>query len=237
MRTCKCGKESKHARCVNCNKKYMAEYYAKNKKVLLEKQKKYNEENRLIIKERRKLERQNNKEKIARQKHENHIKHKIKNNLRSAKWYEENKERSLGNSKKWINENKEKVREYKNQYEKLKATESVEYRIKRNLRARLRAALRHNVKRGSSVKELGCSIEEFKKYLESLFYSNKITGEAMTWDNYGLEKDKWQIDHIKALKLFDLTDPIQFKQAVHYTNLQPLWHNDHVIKTRKDRKK
>lgn len=30
---------------------------------------------------------------------------------------------------------------------------------------------------------------------------------------------------------FDLSDPIQFKQAVHYTNLQPLTIDDHRKKT------
>jgi hypothetical protein len=237
MKICKCGKESKYARCNDCNKKYMAEYYAKNKEILLEKQKKHNEENKLLIKEKRKLLRQINKEKIAKQKHEDHLRHKVKNNLRTAKWYENNREHAIENSKKWVAENREKVREYKAQYDKLKAAESVEYRIKRSLRARLRAALQHNIKQGSSIKELGCSVEEFKKYFESLFYANRITGEVMTWENYGVGKNKWQIDHIKALVLFDLTDPIQFKQAVHYTNLQPLWYNDHVIKTKKDGRK
>ena len=37
----------------------------------------------------------------------------------------------------------------------------------------------------------------------------------------------WQIDHIKQLSLFDMTDPEQAKIAWNYKNLQPLWYEDH----------
>ena len=52
----------------------------------------------------------------------------------------------------------------------------------------------------------------------------------MSWSNYG----KWQIDHIKPLYVFDLTDKEQFKKAVYYTNHQPLWAIDNQRKNRKD---
>jgi hypothetical protein len=84
----------------------------------------------------------------------------------------------------------------------------------------LNAALRGNFKSGSAVHDLGCSIADLKTYLE-----NKFT-ENMTWDNYG----DWHIDHILPLDSFNLTDREQFKQAVHYTNLQPLWAQDNLIK-------
>jgi hypothetical protein len=44
----------------------------------------------------------------------------------------------------------------------------------------------------------------------------------------------WEIDHIIPLWKFDLEDSIQFKQAVHYTNLQPLTIEDHKKKTAKE---
>jgi len=40
----------------------------------------------------------------------------------------------------------------------------------------------------------------------------------------------WHIDHKKALANFDLTDREQFLQAMHYTNLQPLWAKDNISK-------
>lgn len=95
------------------------------------------------------------------------------------------------------------------------------------LRNRIKQAIKRNQKKGSSIKDLGCTIEFFKDYIETKFYSN------MTWDNWG---KVWQLDHIKELHDFDLTDPIQFKQAVHYTNMQPLTIPDHKKKTVKNRK-
>ncbi|MEM4726061.1 MAG: hypothetical protein QXG63_03905 [Nitrososphaerales archaeon] len=82
-------------------------------------------------------------------------------------------------------------------------------------------------KRSSSVKDLGCSLEEFKRYLESKFQP------GMTWNNYG--KNGWHIDHIKPLCSFDLTDTEQVKLACHYTNLQPLWWSDNLSKISRDK--
>lgn len=81
--------------------------------------------------------------------------------------------------------------------------------------------IRGNIKVGSAVSDLGCSIDELKIHLEAQFYPHPMTGEEMTWDNYGLYG--WHIDHIEPLDSFELEDRAQFLQAAHYTNLQPLW--------------
>jgi hypothetical protein len=80
-------------------------------------------------------------------------------------------------------------------------------------------------KTGSAIDELGCSVDQLKRYLESKFQP------GMTWDNW--TRDGWHIDHIKPLSSFDLTDPGQFKVACHYTNLQPLWAKDNLVKSNK----
>lgn len=98
----------------------------------------------------------------------------------------------------------------------------VEYRIANNLRSRLNQAIRNNAKAGSAVSDLGCTIPELKAYLESKFQ------DGMTWDNWS--RKGWHIDHIKPLSKFDLNNLVQFKEAVHYINLQPLWAFDNVSK-------
>jgi len=96
------------------------------------------------------------------------------------------------------------------------------FKLKLSLRVRLNQAIKKNQKVGSAVRDLGCSIDYFKQYLESKFQL------GMTWQNH--TKYGWHIDHIKPLCLFDMTDPAQFKQACHYTNLQPLWAIDNLKK-------
>ena len=41
----------------------------------------------------------------------------------------------------------------------------------------------------------------------------------MSWDNYGTY---WEIDHIKELYKFDLTQYTQQMEAFNFTNTQPL---------------
>lgn len=98
----------------------------------------------------------------------------------------------------------------------------IQYKLKQRLRQRLLVALKGNYKAGSAVDDLGCSIQFLKTYLEMKF------AEGMTWSNYG--RHGWHIDHIRPLAEFDLTDPEQFKQACHYSNLQPLWSSDNLRK-------
>ena len=102
--------------------------------------------------------------------------------------------------------------------------ESPSRRLRDNLRGRLRQALRGGFRVGSAVRDLGCTIEELKKHLESRFRP------GMTWENWS--PTGWHIDHIKPLASFDLTDRAQFLQACHYTNLQPLWAAENLRKDR-----
>lgn len=98
-------------------------------------------------------------------------------------------------------------------------------KIARNLRSRLSIAVSNNQKVGSAVRDLGCSIEDFKKYIESKWQ------QGMSWDNYSYTG--WHMDHINPLDSFDLMDPEQFKKACHYTNIQPLWSDRNFKKSNK----
>ena len=99
------------------------------------------------------------------------------------------------------------------------------YKLRLLLRNRLLMALKKTYKTGSAVSDLGCSISEFKIYLESKFQP------GMTWENW--TRDGWHLDHIIPLSSFDFQDEEQFKKAVHYTNLQPLWAHDNLSKGKK----
>ncbi len=102
---------------------------------------------------------------------------------------------------------------------------SVGARLASGLRARLGVAIKNGQKTGSAVRDLGCTVEELKKHLESKFQP------GMTWENWS--RTGWHIDHVRPLASFDLTERSQFLQACHYTNLQPLWAAENFEKNRK----
>jgi adenylate cyclase class IV len=112
----------------------------------------------------------------------------------------------------------------------------IQYRLKTQLRNRINSVIKNKgtKKVGSAVTGLGCTVDDLKKHLESKFYPNATSGTPMTWKNWGLGFGKWQIDHVKALSSFNLEDRLEFLKACHFTNLQPLWHEDHAIKTKVD---
>lgn len=96
------------------------------------------------------------------------------------------------------------------------------FRLRKNLRVRLCAAIKGKQKTGSAVSDLGCSVEELKQYLESRFQP------GMTWDNWGVHG--WHVDHIKPLNSFNLADRRQLLEACHFSNLQPLWAGENITK-------
>lgn len=151
---------------------------------------------------------------------------KDKEKQRCSEYYKVNKKVRLKKGSQWRKQNKDKLREY---YKERLAIDP-QYRLRNLLRARLRAAIKNKQKVGSAVKDLGCTIEDFIKYLESKFTINPWTQELMTWSNCGV---RWEIDHIQELSTFDLSNRNQFLVACHYTNLQPLWKEEHLIKTAK----
>ena len=119
---------------------------------------------------------------------------------------------------------------YYKEYQQEQLKTNPQFKLSRSMRGRMSRAIKDNLKQGSAIRDLGCSVDELKKYLESKFYPNPETGEMMTWKNWGY--CGWHIDHKTPLANFDLTDREQFLKACHYTNLQPLWAKDHKNKTK-----
>lgn len=136
---------------------------------------------------------------------------------------ETNRQKHCQKSSEWNKNNKYRRNAYLSLYNKKNRKENLTFRIKANLRTRLYCAIKRQQKNGSAVKDLGCTIEEFKNYIASKFLQN------MSWDNYG----EWHLDHKKPLSSFDLTNKEEFLKACHYSNLQPLWAIDNLRKNDK----
>ena len=139
-----------------------------------------------------------------------------------------NKDRQNQYVKKYRQTNKgiETRKKYRKIEYNLKYKIDTEWTLKLILRNRLKNSIKNNFKKGKTLELLGCSIQEFKLYLEKQF------DEYMNWNNYGKHK-YWEIDHIKPCSSFNLTDYEQQKQCFHYTNLQPLTISKNRIKSNK----
>ena len=174
-------------------------YYKENREKILAQMKAYREAHRDETLAKKKAWKEDNKDKVM-------------------AWYWANREKGLERMRGWHSKNKDKDLAY----QKYKRDTDPCYKIGKTLRSRLRSALKRNFKSGSAVRDLGCSIEYLKTYLEGKFEP------GMSWDNWA--HDSWHIDHIVPLASFDLTDREQLLKACHYTNLQPLWAKDNLSK-------
>jgi hypothetical protein len=222
-------------------KEYMKAYRLKNKEKLKQQQKeyhkKYYQEKQEKIKQKSKEYYEKNKDGIIKEyKKNNNEQIKLYNKEHSKKYrYSEKREELLEKKRKYHWKNREQILDKKRNYSKRPEIKNrvnkknkqsyynnIQYKLKTLIRSRLRLAIKDNFKSGSSIKNLGCTIDEFIVYLENQFK------EGMTWENHSLKG--WHIDHIKPLCQFDLSDPKQLAEACHYKNLQPLWCHDNYSK-------
>ena len=150
------------------------------------------------------------------------------------KYRQENKEKVKQNKLKWNQNNREKNRIRTSKYYQ-KNSKAINartllcyqtnptFRMKHNIKTRMRLALKGIIKKSASTEKLlGCSFNKAKSHIESQFQT------GMTWENHG--KYGWHIDHIKPCASFDLSNPDEQKICFHYTNLQPLWAKDNLAK-------
>lgn len=157
--------------------------------------------------------------------HSNHCKNCTKN--KTNKWREKNIDKRKDINNKYYKNNKENIINKRTIYRKNRYNSDINFKLSSCLRSRLTSAIKNNHKSGSAIKDLGCSIEEFRLYLESQFEP------WMNWDNHGnydLNRDTWQIDHKEAISKFDLTNKEELKKACHYVNLRPLKAIDNLRK-------
>lgn len=135
-----------------------------------------------------------------------------------------------------IEENRKKAKEktknpgYKesvNSWRKKKLESDPLFKLSCALRHRTFTAIRDGkyTKNLSLFEYLGCSMDEFKSYLESQFQP------GMTWDNYGRGPTKWSLDHTVPLKIAKTESEIY--SLNHHTNIRPMWYTYNLIKNSK----
>ena len=175
-----------------------------------------------------------NKERI---KQSDSVRYKANKEARSQaakEYYQKNKEKLAARSLEYARKHKKEIKErtelkrdriraYYRNYIRRRYKTDPQYKLKLLLGNRMREALRARgfVKTKKTIELVGCSIEHLKEHLTKQFQT------GMSWDNYG----DCHVDHIKPCTSFDLTDSEQQKNCFHYTNLQPLWGTDNILKS------
>ena len=223
-------------------KAYMKEHYLKNKEKKIEYQKEYQLKNKERIKERQKEYELKNKEKRREFNNKYYLKNKEQRKEYNLKWRSKNKEHlkkymkeynkeySLKNkehkkeyylkSKERIKEynlkNKEHFTEWRRNYGRKRYKTNINFKLRMLCSSRVLRALKGKIKSASTMKLIGCTLDELRRHMESLFEP------WMTWENQG--RGGWDIDHIKACFHFNLADPKQQRTCFNWSNLQPMEH-------------
>jgi len=136
-------------------------------------------------------------------------------NKDNKKWYGNNSEYQ----KQYREENKDKAKEYNRLY-KRECLKDPTFKLNSNIRILIRSSFKNKslVKPKRTEGILGCTLEEFKQYLESQFEP------WMNWENRGgipkEQNTRWDIDHIVPISSAKTKEDVV--RLNHYTNLRPL---------------
>lgn len=138
-------------------------------------------------------------------------------------WNENNREYLNDYHLNYRKQNQQKIQEYQNIWFKEKYETDINYKLKINIKTRILASLKNNSNKKEKInKYLGCSIQDYKTYLETLFLPE------MNWNNHG---EIWEIDHKKPISSFDLSIKDNIFNAFHYTNTQPLFKTTEIAES------
>jgi hypothetical protein len=142
--------------------------------------------------------------------------------------YEINKDAILEANRKYQKNNRESINANKREYESKKRKNDTLYRLTRFQRdslTRITKVIKGEKENTSlrSAEYLGCSIKEFKNYIESKWQ------KGMSWSNNTIRG--WHMDHIIPLSSAKTEQDII--KLCHYTNVQPLWAKENLSKADK----
>ena len=145
--------------------------------------------------------------------------------IRNRAYQQQNKEKKNAYNRAYHQQNIKERRAYITEYARARRQEDPLYNFFCSIRSQAVRVVKQvglGKKPTNTFKWVGCSPEQLKTHIESLFQ------EGMTWDNYG--KKGWHVDHIRPVSSFK---PEEWDQINHYTNLQPLWAEDNLLKGNK----
>jgi hypothetical protein len=127
--------------------------------------------------------------------------------------------------KNWIIDNKENIRKTSNQYRINKRKSDLLFKFSCDVRSLIGGSFRRRgCKKPIKTEQiLGCSIKEFQNYIISK------CPEGTTLENFNMYE--YHIDHIIPLSSAKTEEEII--KLCHYTNLQPLWCKDNLMKSNK----
>jgi hypothetical protein len=189
-------KDGKRPDCKECKSLRDRKYRESNKEKIQIIAKDYYQQNKEEIKEKSKIWYNENFERSKETK---------------ALYYQNNREKMDLAKKLWHEKNKEKMKSWVNEYMKNRYNTDMDYRIKSLMNKRIRDYIRNKTQ--PTLEFLGCSIEDFKKWIEYQFDKN------MSWENMGTY---WSFDHVKPCKSFDFSNENEILECYNWTNLRPL---------------
>ena len=153
-----------------------------------------------------------------------------------SEWKARNKQKVADYNKIYKAENREIISEYNAQYNldnraeiQKRSTanhnrllrEDPNFKMAKNLRARIREALKGNPKVDHTLILLGCSLDFFRAWFTYCFT------EDMNFDNHG---EIWHIDHTIPCSKFNLINEEQQRQCFHWTNMKPMYAKENLKK-------
>lgn len=139
--------------------------------------------------------------------HRNKHKHAKRISERGAIYYKKNRDSCLARSM---------------AYNRKRLLSDPAFRLLAATRSRIRGIIKYRNPWPNTLDIIGCDKSQFLSHMESRFT------HGMSWDNYGLSG--WHIDHIVPCSSFDLSNREELLKCFHYTNLQPLWAKDNLMK-------
>jgi hypothetical protein len=195
-------------------------YYEENKEKRLEGDKKWREDNKGYVEEYRKKYYQENKESILEKKKDYYQNNQEGILEKKKEYYEDNQEELKKKFKKYSKENRSKINERMSIYVKDRKEKDLLFKFRLNVRDLITKSIKKKgyTKKSKTHEILGIDYKSFKKYIENQFY------DGMSWEN----RDEWDLDHIIPIASGENEEEILALN--HYTNLQPLFRYENLIK-------